>query len=54
VCRYLKDAGKSFNQLGIIHNGREVLADPQGELQKGRDILGDKVFISEDGMVFDL
>ncbi len=54
VCRYLKEAGKSFDQLGIIHNGREVLADAQGELQKGRDILGDKVFISEDGMVFDL
>ena len=38
----------------LIHNGREVLADAQGELQKGRDILGDKVFIAEDGMVFNL
>lgn len=54
VCQFLKDAGKSFNQLGIIHNGREVLADPEGELQLGRDILGDNVFIAEDGMVFDL
>ncbi len=54
VCRYLKDSGKSFNQLGIIHNGRESLADPQGELQKGKDILGDNIFVGEDGMVFNL
>jgi len=54
ICQYLKDSGKAFGRLGFIHHGRDVLADPAGELQKARRILGDKAFLSEDGMKLDL
>lgn len=54
ICNYLKDSNKTPGKLGFIHHGRAVLSDPQGQLQKARDILGDRAFIGDDGMVLDL
>ena len=50
ICRHLAESGKEFRQLGFIHHGREILADPAEALRKARGILGDKVFIADDGM----
>ena len=54
VCDYLKNSGMQFDQLGFIHHGRAILRNPKLELQKAREILGDKVFIADDGMVKNL
>ena len=54
VCEYLAETGKDFGRLGFIHHGREILRDPVGELQKARGILGDRVFIADDGMSMEL
>lgn len=54
VCRYLQDSGKSFGKLVFMHHGRAILQDPETELAKARQILGDKVLVSFDGMVIDL
>ena len=54
VCAYLRDSGKYFGQLGFIHHGRAILRDPEVELRKARRILGDKVFIANDGMAKEL
>ena len=54
VCRYLRDSDKGVGRLGFIHHGRAVLADPAGELEKARGILGDKVFVADDGMALEL
>ncbi len=54
VCRYLKASGKDFDTLAFIHHGRAILQDPEGELQKARDLLGDKVLVAFDGMVLHL
>lgn len=50
VCRYLLDSGKTFGRLGFLHHGRAILDDPEGELEKARGFLGDRVFLTEDGM----
>jgi len=54
ICRYLKDSKKDFGRLGFTHHGRAILADPDRELNKAKDILGDKVFIANDGLVLNL
>ncbi len=54
VCRYLQTAGKDFDRLVFLHHGRAILKDPEGELRKARDIIGDKVAIADDGMVIEL
>jgi len=54
VCAYLKDSGKRFGRLGFIHHGRAILDDQAKELRKAREILGDKVFIANDGMTEEL
>ena len=54
VCHALVDSKKDFGKLGFVHHGRAILKDPVGELQKARDILGDKVFLAEDEMVLDV
>lgn len=50
VCNYIMDTNKEVGVLGFIHNGRAILANPERELKKAKDILGDRVFITEDGM----
>ena len=50
VCAELVERGLEFGRLGFIHHGRGILEDPAGELAKGRAVLGDRVFIAEDGM----
>lgn len=54
VCRHLRDTGLPFGRLGFTHHGRAILADPEGELRKAQHILGDRVFIADDGMEVDL
>ena len=54
VCAYLKDAPVEIGKLGFFHHGRAILADPDGELQKARAVLGDKVFIAADGMTLEV
>ncbi len=54
VCAYLKESGKPFGKLGFIHHGRAVLRNPEGELRKAQTILGDRVFVAEDGVSLDL
>ena len=54
VCTYLKESGTSFGRLAFIHHGRAILADPDGEAQKARRILGQDVLITQDGMALDV
>ncbi|MGI6207725.1 MAG: MBL fold metallo-hydrolase [Anaerolineae bacterium] len=50
VCQYLAASDKRWGRLGFIHHGRAILGDPEGQLAIARGILGDRVFIGEDGM----
>jgi ribonuclease BN (tRNA processing enzyme) len=54
VCAYLKNSGKRFGRLVFIHHGRAILRDAEGEQQKAREILGDKVSIANDGMTMEM
>ena len=54
ICIHLRDNRRRFGQLGFIHSGRAILADPEGESQKARAILGDRAFIADDGMTLEL
>jgi len=50
VCRTLVAMDKVPVRLGFIHHGRAILDDPEGECAKARAVLGDRVFIADDGM----
>jgi len=50
VCNYLKNEKVQFGRLVFIHHGRAILENKERELEKARNILGDRVIISEDGM----
>ena len=50
VAQMVKDSGLAFGKLCFIHHGRDILADPVGEYQKVREILGERVRIMEDQM----
>ncbi|OGV74387.1 MAG: hypothetical protein A3K18_16085 [Lentisphaerae bacterium RIFOXYA12_64_32] len=50
VCRELRDSGMTFGRLGFTHHGREILDDPQAALAAAQAVLGDHVFIADDGM----
>ena len=52
ICTHL--AQRPVGRLGFIHHGRAILADPEGELLKAREIFGDGVFIADDGVSIDL
>jgi ribonuclease BN (tRNA processing enzyme) len=54
VCNYIKDSGKNIGTLGFIHSGRHILNHPDLELSKAKKILGDRVFIAEDGMSMEI
>ncbi len=54
VCSYIKGSNKNVGLHGFIHNGRAILKDPEGELKKAKDILGDRVFITEDEMTMEI
>ena len=54
VCRYIADRNDQIGHLAFYHHGRAILADPDGELAKARQILGDCVTITEDGMTLDV
>lgn len=48
VCSYVKEKAPGVENLGFIHHGRAILASPETELNKAREILGDTVFIARD------
>ena len=48
VAQQLKDSGLYFGKLCFIHHGRAILADPVGQYQKVRAILGERVRIMDD------
>jgi hypothetical protein len=50
ICHYLREANKSIGRLVFTHHGVPILTDPEGELQKARDVLGDIVSFAYDGM----
>ncbi len=50
VCAHLRDKNLTFGKLGFFHHGRAILENPERELAKAQQILGDRVFIAEDGM----
>ncbi len=54
VCRHLKESGKRFGQLVLMHHGRAVLKDPDGEKRKAEALLGNRVIVAHDGMRLDL
>ena len=54
VCTWLKESQKRVDQLIFLHHGRAILADPEGELSKAKEILGEKVSLANDGMVIQL
>jgi ribonuclease BN (tRNA processing enzyme) len=53
VCTYLMENDVPFGRLGFFHHGRAILADPKGECVKAQNIVGDRVFVADDGMVID-
>lgn len=54
VCTYLMENDVPFGQLGFFHHGRAILADPMGEHKKAQAIVGDRVFIADDGTSINL
>ena len=54
VCSYLKETAPGVKKLGFIHHGRAILASPEGELKKAKDILGENVFLSRDRTALDI
>jgi ribonuclease BN (tRNA processing enzyme) len=54
VCTYLMENDIQFGKLGFFHHGRAILADPEGECARARAIVGDRVFIADDGMEIEL
>lgn len=54
VCNYIKDSNKNIGTLGFIHSGRYILANKELELENAKKILGDRVFIAEDGMTIEI
>jgi ribonuclease BN (tRNA processing enzyme) len=54
ACTYLRDCGRPIGRLGFVHHGRDILGDAKGNLQIAREIIGDRVFIADDGMSLEL
>lgn len=54
VCELVKSMTEFSGTLGFIHHGRTILNDFEGELQKARQTLGDRVFFAKDGDVLTL
>ncbi len=54
VCSYIKDEAPGVKNLLFIHHGREILASADTELKKAKKILGDRVFIGQDKMAFEV
>jgi len=54
VCRTLVAMDAVPARLGFIHHGRAILDDPEGECAKSRAVLGDRVFIADDGIQLEL
>ena len=54
VCTYLSRSAKEFGRVALIHFGRTMLADVQGQARKARALLGDRVIIPEDGTTLEI
>ncbi len=53
VCAFVRDSGWEYGRLLFIHHGLAVLADYEGERQKAKSILGDRVDLAYDGLAID-
>ena len=53
VCAFVQDSGWEYGRLFFIHHGLAVLADYEGERQKAKGILGDRVDLAYDGLAID-
>lgn len=54
LCERLLDADVVPEELGFIHHGRAILDDPEAERRTAAAILGERVFVADDGMVLEL
>ena len=56
ICRRISDSGRFSGKLVFVHHGRDILSDPEGELKKAKNILGNRneVVIARDGMTLDV
>lgn len=54
VCYHIKDNDLDVRMLGFIHVGGDIIRNKELELHKARAILGDRVFITEDGMTMEI
>jgi len=54
ICAYLSGADHAPGRLVFVHHGRAVLADPEGERDKARAILGDRALVADDGMIMEV
>ena len=54
VCHYLETSGLDYGKLLFFHHGKAILQDPEAELLKARQILGDNVLLAFDGMTLTL
>ncbi|NLL87656.1 MAG: MBL fold metallo-hydrolase [Firmicutes bacterium] len=50
ICSYVVEQKKAVASIGFTHHGREILQDPDLELEKARAIFGPKAFLAEDRM----
>lgn len=50
TCHYFAESPKKFGRVGFLHHGREILYDPEGCRALAHSILGDRVFIADDGL----
>jgi L-ascorbate metabolism protein UlaG (beta-lactamase superfamily) len=54
VCEFVRENGWNYGRLLFIHHGLAVLADYEGERQKAKAILGDKVDLAYDGLMVEV
>jgi ribonuclease BN (tRNA processing enzyme) len=54
VCQYFVNSNHKFEKLAFTHHGRAILNDFDGEVEKCKKILGDKVFMCTDGMAYEV
>src|SRR5690606_14367184 len=51
ICNFLVVHDIEVKEIGFMHHGRAILANPQAELSKAKTLINSKIFIADDGMV---
>ena len=54
VCKHLVNSNNDFKKLAFTHHGRAILDNFDTELKKCENIMGNKVFITTDGMIYEV